>query len=123
MVLRVSVGRLVTPVKVISGVLSPPYATGEVLAIKHKTAARKGSKPRPTMMAPQMATRVPQPAAPSRKAPKAKAIKIAWIRASAERPATERRTTVNCPVSTVTLYRSMALKMVQPTGSNPKAAP
>ena len=75
------------------------------------------------MMAPQMATGVPPPAAPSRKAPKAKPISMAWMRASPDSPATERRTMSNWPVSTVMLYSSMALKMVQPTGSRPKPAP
>ena len=37
-------------------------------------------------MAPQMATGVPPPAAPSRKAPKAKPIRMAWMRASPDRP-------------------------------------
>ena len=45
------------------------------------------------------------------------------MRASPEIPATERRTMVNCPVSTVMLYSSMAQKIVQPTGNRPKAAP
>src|SRR6202011_2435065 len=52
--------------------------------MRHNTAARKGSKPRPTMTAPQMATGVPPPAAPSRNAPKAKPMRIAWMRAAAD---------------------------------------
>ncbi len=103
MTLRVSVRRPVTPASVISGVLRPPYATGDVLAIRQRTAARKGSNPRPTSIAPQIATGVPPPAAPSTKAPNAKPIKIAWILASADRPAIDRRTMLNCPVSTVRL--------------------
>ncbi len=55
------------------------------------------------MIAPQMATGVPPPAAPSRKAPNEKPIRTAWMRASPDRPATERRMMVNCPVSTVML--------------------
>ena len=42
-------------------------------------------------MAPQMATGVPPPAAPSRKAPKAKPIRMAWMRASPDSPAVQRR--------------------------------
>jgi len=101
--LSVSVGRSVTPVRVMSGVPRPPYATGEVLAIRHRTAALNGSNPSPTMIAPQMATGVPPPAAPSKNAPNENPIRTAWMRASPDRPATDRRTTVNWPVSTVML--------------------
>ena len=55
------------------------------------------------MIAPQMATGVPPPAAPSRNAPKEKPISTAWMRASPDRLATDRRMIVNCPVSTVML--------------------
>jgi hypothetical protein len=71
--------------------------------MRQSTAARKGSKPRPTMMAPQMATGVPPPAAPSRNAPNAKPMRMAWMRASPEIPAIERLMTSNCPVRTVML--------------------
>ena len=47
-----------TPPRTMIGVPSPPYATGDVLAIRHSTAARNGLKPSPTMIAPQMATGV-----------------------------------------------------------------
>ena len=45
----------------------------------------------------------------------------AGVAATARPPSGGR--SANWPVSTVMLYSSMALKMVQPTGSRPKAAP
>ena len=70
-------GNSVTPLSTKIGVPNPPYATGDVLAIRHRTAARNGWKPSPTMMAPQMATGVPAPAAPSKNAPNEKPIRSA----------------------------------------------
>ena len=49
------------------------------------------------MMAPQMATGVPPPAAPSRNAPKAKPIRMAWTRASPDRPAIDAADDVELP--------------------------
>src|SRR5262245_51968770 len=101
--LSVSAGSPVTVARVKIGVLSPPNATGEVLAIKHSTAARSGLKPSPARIAPQMATGDPAPAAPSRNAPNANATRMACTRASGLKPDTDRRTIANWPVTTVTL--------------------
>ena len=67
----------VTLLRVRIGVPMLPQATGAVLAIKHKSAARNGSKPSPTRNAAEMATGAPNPAAPSTNAPKQKATRTA----------------------------------------------
>ncbi len=65
-----------------------PKATGDVLASKARLAAYSGEKPMPISRAAQMATGVPNPAAPSKNVPKQKAIKRACIRRSGEIAAT-----------------------------------
>src|SRR5436190_176069 len=123
MMLIFSTGRFEVPASVRIGTPSPPYATGEVLAIRQMIAARMGGNPSPTSMALQMATGLPAPAAPSRNAPKQKPMRMAWMRASFESDDTDRRMMLNCPVSTVMLYTSIAHRTVQPIGKRPKAAP
>ena len=71
----------------------------------------------------QIATGVPKPAAPSMKAPNENATSSAWIRRSRESRPTDAFTISNCPVSTVRVYRKTALRMIQPIGSRPYAAP
>jgi hypothetical protein len=53
------------------------------------------------MRAPEIATGVPNPAAPSMNAPKLKAMRIAWMRRSLEIDATESLSTSNSPLTTV----------------------
>ena len=72
---------------VMIGVPSAPNATGAVLPISASPAAGSGLKPRPISMAAEIATGVPNPAAPSMKAPKLKAISSTWMRRSSARPA------------------------------------
>ena len=95
---RASFGRSVTPVRVTIGVPRAPKATGAVFAIRQSTAEESGLKPRPTIMAPAMATGVPNPAAPSMKAPKEKAISSAWILRSPESLVMLSLTISNLPV-------------------------
>src|SRR5437868_3474135 len=100
-----------------------PNATGAVLANKHILAAKNGRNPRPTSIAAEMATGVPNPAAPSIKALKANAIKSActgWLLVRWER---ELFMISNLPVSTVMRYRRMAVNTIQPIGNKAKAAP
>ena len=95
-------GSPVTPRSVRIGLPTPPHATGAVLAIRQRTAASNGLKPRPIRKAPAMATGAPPPPVPSRKAPKQKAMSTAWIRRSDDSRAIDRFITANCPVSTAT---------------------
>ena len=53
--------------RVMMGSPRPPNATGEVLANRASAAAYSGEKPKPISSAAEMATGVPNPAAPSRK--------------------------------------------------------
>ena len=85
-----------------TGVPSAPKATGAVLPMSERPAAASGLKPRPMSIAAQIATGVPNPAAPSMNAPKAKPISRTWIRRSAARLAMVCFTTSNCPVPTET---------------------
>jgi hypothetical protein len=64
-------------------------------------AARSGRNPRPISIAAEIATGVPNPAAPSMNAPNEKAIRSAWIRRSSARPATVCLTTSKSPDFTV----------------------
>ena len=95
--------RPITPPIATMGIPIVPNATGAVLATRQRPAAYSGSKPRPTSVAPAMATGAPKPAAPSMKAPKQKAISRAWILRSGVRPAIEARICSNCPPATVRL--------------------
>ena len=99
--LSCSSGNPVTFAKAIIGVPSAPKATGAVLPINAMPEASNGLKPRPISIAAEMATGVPNPAAPSIKAPKLKAIIKACKRSSLARLAIVARITSNCPVSTV----------------------
>jgi hypothetical protein len=91
----------VTSPSVRMGVPSAPKATGDVLANSDRPAACNGRKPAPISSAAEMATGVPNPAAPSTKAPKQKAIKSACKRRSGDNDNTECLTISNWPVSTV----------------------
>ena len=82
-------GSPVTPASVRIGLPTPPHATGAVLAIRQRTAASNGLKPRPIRKAPAIATGAPPPPVPSRKAPKQKAMSTAWIRRSDDSRAIE----------------------------------
>jgi hypothetical protein len=95
-------GRCVTALSAIIGVPRAPKATGAVLPMSARPAASRGRKPRPMSMAPEIATGVPKPAAPSMNAPKLKAMSRAWMRRSSPSPAIVRFTTSNWPVVTVT---------------------
>ena len=77
---------------------SAPKATGAVLPISASPAAGSGRKPRPISMAAEIATGVPNPAAPSMNAPKLNAISSTCTRRSSARPAIVCLTTSNCPV-------------------------
>jgi len=105
------------------GVPSPPNATGAVLAISVSPAAYSGGNPAPINSAPDIATGVPNPAAPSKNAPKLKAIKSACNRRSGEIDTTDALTLSNDPASTVRTYRKTAVNTIQPIGNKPKHAP
>ena len=83
------------------GVPSAPYATGAVLPMRARPAAGRGLKPRPMSIAAEIATGVPNPAAPSMNAPNANAMSSTWMRRSPARPAIVSFTTSNFPVLTV----------------------
>jgi hypothetical protein len=80
------------------GIPSPPNATGAVFPISASPAAMIGLKPRPISITADIATGVPNPAAPSMNEPKQKAIKIACTRRSSANPAIDCFTISNCPV-------------------------
>ena len=90
-----------TLARVMMGVPRAPKATGEVLANSASPAAYNGEKPMPIINAAEMATGVPNPAAPSRNVPNEKAISRACIRRSGEMAVTDRLTTSNWPARTV----------------------
>ena len=93
-------GRPETAASVWTGVPIAPQATGAVFAIKFKTAAWNGRKPRPIMKAPAIATGAPNPADPSMKAPKQNATSSNCSRRSGVIAATDSFMISNCPVST-----------------------
>ena len=100
-----------------------PKATGAVLAMRESAAAYSGVNPSPMSSAEQIATGVPKPEAPSMKAPNENATSSAWIRRSFDSRPTDDLTISNCPVSTVRLYKKTALRIIQPIGRRPYAAP
>jgi hypothetical protein len=122
-VLSVSSSSPVTSARVVTGMPIEPKATGAVFASRHMPAAKNGEKPRPVIMAAATATGVPNPAAPSMNAPSAKAISMACSRRSVVMPPIESLIISNCPVSTVSRYRTTAQNTIQPIGNQPKAAP
>ncbi len=99
----VAAGRPVTAASVRIGVPMAPKATGAVLAMSVRDAASFGAKPSPISSAAEMATGVPNPAAPSMKAPNENAMSSAWMRRSEERRAIARFTVSKVPDSTVRL--------------------
>jgi hypothetical protein len=105
------------------GVPKAPNATGAVLAISARPDAYSGGKPAPIMSAAEIATGVPNPAAPSMNAPKLNAMSIACTRRSGDSAITECLIFSNSPVSTVSEYRNTAINTIQPMGNKPKAAP
>ncbi len=116
-------GRPVTPASATTGVPSAPNATGAVLAISDRPDASSGENPSPSNSAPVMATGAPKPAAPSKNDPKQNATSTNCRRRS---PLTRRRlccSTSNNPRSLVSWYRKITLRMIQPMGSMPYAAP
>jgi hypothetical protein len=90
----------VTAPSVLTGVPSAPNATGAVLPMSARPAAASGLKPRPMSIAPEMATGVPKPAAPSMNAPNEKPMSSTWMRRSPARPAMFSLTTSNLPALT-----------------------
>ena len=83
------------------GVPSAPNATGAVLAISVSPAAYSGGNPAPIKQRAEIATGVPNPAAPSRNAPKLNAINSACSRRSGDIATTDAFTFSNAPASTV----------------------
>src|SRR5919202_150657 len=100
-----------------------PQATGAVLASRFSTADSKGAKPRPTIMAPAMATGVPKPLVPSMIAPNEKAISRHWSRRSKEMWVIDSLTISNFPVTRVIVYSSIAPMMIQMMPMNPFRKP
>ena len=105
------------------GVPNAPYATGAVLAISDRAEACRGLKPNCIKIAAVIATGVPNPAAPSKKAPNENAIKISCTRLSGTNAANCCRSTSKEPFLTVSWYRKIKFKMIQPMGNKPYAAP
>ena len=82
-----------------------------------------GEKPRPIRIDPVTATGVPKPDAPSKNAPKAKAMSRSCSRRSGVMSPIDFCMIANQPFSTVSRYRKMTFRMIQPIGKNPVSAP
>ena len=93
----------VTVASVTIGVASAPNATGAVFAISDTDAAWIGRKPSAISITTVMATGVPKPARASSSAPKQNAMMIAWTRMSGLTRSMDRRSTSECPLTTVRL--------------------
>ena len=119
MALKSFSGNPVTAASAIIGVPSAPKATGAVLPIKASPAAGSGLNPNPISNAAQIATGVPNPAAPSINAPKLKAISNTCKRRSSVSPAIDCLMISNFPVCTVMSKTNMAHSTIQPMGNNP----
>jgi len=103
-VLEISMAAIpVGPERAIIGEPTAPNATAAVLAIRHREAAFKASKPRPTRIAAVMATGAPNPAAPSKNAEKEKAMSNTCKRLSSVMDTMEPLMRSNFPVFTVRL--------------------
>src|SRR3954451_18994706 len=113
----------VTVDSVTIGVPIAPNATGAVLGIKFSTADWNGLKPRPTMIAPAIATGVPKPDVPSMIAPNENAISRTWSRRSNEMWMIDSLTISNFPVTTVIVYSSIAATTIQMMPMNPDSVP
>src|ERR1043166_4910310 len=113
----------VTVASVTIGVPIAPNATGAVFAIRLSTAAWNGLKPRPTMIAPAIATGVPKPDVPSMIAPNENAISRTWSRRSNEIWMIDSLTISNFPVTTVIVYSSIAARTIQMMPTNPDRLP
>src|SRR5262245_64979668 len=83
------------------GVPIAPNATGAVLASRLRTADWNGLKPSPTMIAPAIATGVPNPEVPSMIAPNENAMSRTCNRRSNEMCVIDSLTISNFPVTTV----------------------
>ncbi len=116
-------GRDVVPARVTIGIPMEPKVTGAVFASRQRAAAVNGANPKPMSMVEAMATGAPNPAAPSRNAPNAKAMSNAWRRGSGVSRPMDVLMRSNWPVSTETLNKTSAQKMIQVMGKRPKAAP
>jgi hypothetical protein len=94
-------GSPVTPANAMMGVPRAPKATGAVLPMRHRPAAWRGANPSPMSIAAEIATGVPNPAAPSMKAPKQYATSNTCMRRSSATLAIDNFTVSNVPVNTV----------------------
>ena len=74
-------------------------------------------------MAAVTATGVPKPAAPSKNAPKLNAISSSCRRRSGVMRAIESCRILNEPLSSVSRYRKMMFRTIQPIGRSPNSAP
>jgi len=112
-----------TAASVTIGVPIAPNATGAVLAIRFSTEAWNGLNPRPTMIAPAIATGVPNPEVPSMIAPNENAISSTWSRRSNEMWMIDSLTISNFPVTTVIVYSSIADTTIQMIPMKPDSVP
>jgi hypothetical protein len=113
----------VTVASVRIGVANAPKATGAVLAMSDSAAACSGRNPNAISIATVIATGVPNPANASISAPKQNAMMIAWMRMSGLTRSMDRRSTAECPLTTVRLYTQIALMTIQRIGKKPNVAP
>ena len=120
---RVTASIPLTPAATATGIPAAANATGALLARRQRIAAARASKPRLTRMAAEIATGVPNPAAPSRNAPKANAMNSAWRRRSLVMDASDLRITSNCPEATASEWTQSAETTIQQMGKSPVAAP
>ena len=116
-------GSPVTSARVVIGMAIAPNATGAVSATRATAAALMGEKPRPTRIAPQIATGVPKPASASSSAPKQKAIMTTCTRWSSDTLENAARSDLKCPVASVMLKIQRALMTIHMIGKKPKTAP
>ena len=94
-----------------------------MLASRLSTADWNGAKPRPTIIAPAIATGVPKPLVPSMIAPNEKAISRHCRRRSKEMWVIDSLTISNFPLTSVIVYSSMAPTMIHTMPIAPLSAP
>src|SRR6185503_15552549 len=123
MVDSVSSSSWLTAASVTIGVPIAPNATGAVLAIRLSTADWNGLKPSPTMIAPAIATGVPNPEVPSMIAPNENAMSKTCSRRSNEMWMIDSLTISNFPVTTVIVYRNIAATTIQMIPMKPDSVP
>ncbi len=112
-----------TPAATATGTPAAANATGELLAMRHRTAAGRASNPSATSIAAVIATGDPKPAAPSRNAPNPKAMKSACSLRSAVMEARVERITSNWPEPTASEWTHSAPTTIHRIGKTAVTVP